>query len=240
MFMWKMEKLMLGRIKIVKMKKILFLLTLVLSIISNSAYSQTKEIPIPRQIPEIPIFDGDRGYREILIIQDSTKELYRELQLFLSNKYSRTKDVIDLSFDVSNQSAGIIVAKGKFQIGTNSFNVMNKKYYKSITTYLVDHTITFEIKNNRVRATLNGFLVQEPPLDYTDIMGNVTRINYPKRSIQEMIEFTNLSFLDNSLNGRINIAKRYAFSDFLNSFHHRCEAYLDEIEAFLNQEKDNW
>ncbi len=222
------------------MKKILFLLTLVLSAVSNTGYSQTKEVPIPRQIPEIPIFDGDRGYREIFIIQDSTKELYRELQLFLSNKYSRTKDVIDLSFDVSNQSAGIIVAKGKFQIATNSFNVMNKKYYKIITSYLVDHTITFEIKDNRVRATLNGFLVQQPPFEFTDIMGNVTRTDFPKKSIQEMIDFTNLSFLDNSLNGRVNIGRRYAFSDFLNSLHVRCEAYIDEIEVFLNQKKDNW
>jgi len=222
------------------MKKVLCLLTLFLSIFSITSFSQTKETPIPRQIPEIPIFDGERGYREVLTIQDSTKELYRELQLFLSNKYNSTKDVIDLSFDVSDQSAGIIVAKGKFQIATFSYNVMNKKYYKSITSYLVDHTVTFEIKDKRVRTTLSGFLVQEPHLDYTDIMGNVTRINYPKRSIQEMIDFTKLSFLDTSLQGRINIAKRYAFSDFLNSFHDRCEAYLVEIEVFLNQKKDNW
>ena len=222
------------------MKKGLFLLTLVLSIFSDGAFSQTREAPIPRQIPEIPIFDGERGYREVIVIQDSTKELYRELQLFLSNKYNSTKDVIDLSFDLSNQSAGIIVAKGKFQVATVSYNVMNKKYYKIITSYMVDHTVTFEIKNNRVRTTLSGFLVQQPPFEFTDIMGNVTRTDFPKKSLQEMIDFTNLSFLDTSLNGRVNIGRRYAFSDFLNSLHFRCEAYLDEIEVFLNQKKDNW
>lgn len=222
------------------MKKAIFLLALGLIIFSDGAFSQTREAPIPRQIPEIPIFDGERGYREVLTIQDSTKELYRELQLFLSNKYNSTKDVIDLSFDVSDQSAGIIVAKGKFQIATYSYNVMNKKYYKIITNYLVDHTVTFEIKNNRVRTTLSGFLVQQPPFEFTDIMGNVTRTDFPKKSIQEMIDFTNLNFLDTTLNGRVNIGRRYAFSDFLNSFHDRCEAYLDEIEVFLNQKKDNW
>lgn len=216
------------------------ILLIILFFFGLTANGQIKEAPIPRDIPEIPIIDGERGYREVLTIQDSTKKLYQELQLFLSNKYNSAKDVIDLSLDMSDQSTGIIVAKGKFQIATNDYSVMGKKYYKNITSYLVDHKITFEIKDNRVRATLNSFLVQEPSLDYTDIMGNVTRINYPKRSVQEVIDFTKLSFLDTSLEGRINIAKKYAFSDFLNSFHALCEAYLDEVEVFLNQKKDNW
>lgn len=220
------------------MKKLVILF--VLAFFGLSAVAQTKEAPIPRDIPEIPIVEGERGYREIFIIQDSSKNLYQDLQLFLSNKYNSAKDVIDLSLDMSDQSTGIIVAKGKFQIATNSYSVIGKKYYKSITSYMVDHQITFEIKENRVRATLNSFLVQEPSLDYTDIMGTVTRIDYPKKSIQEVIDFTKLSFLDTSLFERINIAKRYAFSDFLNSFHFLSEAYLNEVEVFLNQKRDNW
>jgi hypothetical protein len=216
------------------------ILLILFSFIGLTAKGQSKEAPIPMNIPEIPIVEGERGYREVLILQDSTKNIYQELQLFLSNKYNSAKDVIDLSLDMSDQSTGIIVAKGKFQIATNSYSIMGKKYYKNITNYMVDHKITFEIKDNRVRATLNSFLVHEPSLDYTDIMGTVTRIDYPKKSIQEVIDFTQLSFLDSSLNGRINIAKRYAFSDFLNSFHAICEAYLDEVEVFMNQKKDNW
>lgn len=217
-----------------------FFATFIFTMIGFSAIAQSKEPPLPKEIPEIPIIEGERGYREIITLQDSTKNLYQDLQLFLTNKYASAKDVIDLSLDMSDQSTGIIVAKGKFQVPTLGYNVQGKKYFKNVTNYLVDHQITFEIKENRVRATLNSFLVQEPPLDYTDLMGNVTRIDYPKKSIQEVIDFTQLSFLDDSLQGRINIAKRYAFSDFLNSFHQMCESYLNEVEFFLNQKKDDW
>ena len=44
MFMWKMEKLTHGRIKLMKMRKTLFLITLVLSTLSKGAFSQTKEV----------------------------------------------------------------------------------------------------------------------------------------------------------------------------------------------------
>ncbi len=44
MFMLKMAKLMLGKIKLMKMRKTIFLLTLVLSTLSKGAFSQTKEV----------------------------------------------------------------------------------------------------------------------------------------------------------------------------------------------------
>lgn len=207
--------------------------------ISLDVFCQSKDKPIKREVPEIPVIDGTTGYREIFIFQDSTKNFYQELQLFLSNYYKSAKDVIDLTIDLNDKSAGIIIAKAKFQVPTYGYNVLGKKYYQNLLNYTVDHQVTFEIKGNRVRTTLNNFMVQEPPLEYTALTGT-SRIDYPKRTIQEMIEFCQLSFLESSLEGRINISKQYAYSDFLNSFDVMCKGYLKEVEKYLNQQKDDW
>jgi len=208
--------------------------------VAFSAISQTKEPPIPKEIPEFPIVENSVGYRQVYSFEDTTKNYYQEIQLFLANYYKSAKDVIDLNIDLNDQSTGVIVAKAKFLIPTYGFNVMGKKYYQNITNFIVDHQITFEIKNNRVRATLNNFLVLEPPLDYTDFMGNVIRVDYPKRTIQEMIDFTTTPILDESLNDRINNGKRYSFSDFLNSFDLICKTYLLDLESTLKEKKEDW
>jgi len=216
------------------------LLMALFAFIAFGATGQTKELPIPKEIPELPVVENSIGYRQVFSFEDTTKNYYQEIQLFLANYYKSAKDVIDLNIDLNDQSTGVIVAKAKFLIPTYGFNVMGKKYYQNLTNYIVDHQVTFEIKGNRVRATLNNFLVQEPPLDYTDFMGNVIRVDYPKKTIQEMINFTKTPVLDDSLNDRINSGKRYGFSDFLNSFHIVCTSYLEGLESNLKQKKDDW
>jgi hypothetical protein len=222
-----------------KIFKLICLLSFAI-LLNNNAISQSRDIPIPKEIPDIPIIEGNRGYREVFSLEDTTKNYYQEIQLFLTNYYKSAKDVVDLNIDLNDQSTGVIVAKAKLLVPTYGFNVQGKKYFQNLTNYTVDHQVTFEIKGNRVRATMNNFFVQEPPLDYTDFMGNSSRIDYPKRTIQEMIDFTQLTFIDSSLEGRINIAKKYGYSDFLNSFDLICKTYLLSLEDYLKQKKDDW
>lgn len=204
------------------------------------SFGQSKERPIPKSLPEIPKIEADFGYREIFTFEDTTKNLQQEAMLFLSNYYNSAKDVIDLNIDVNDQNTGIIVAKGKFNIPVNGFNVQGKKYYPNLTNYIVDHQVTIEIKEQRTRITLNNFSVQQPPLDYTDIMGNVTRIDYPLQSVQEMIDFTSISITDNDLPARINVTKQFSFSDLLNSLDLVCKAYLKEFEKFILKRDSDW
>jgi len=79
MFMWKMELLMLGKIKLMNMKKGLFLLTVVLSIFSEVAYSQTKKVLELESIKTSLI-------KKVASLYDSITKVEKEIEALKANE----------------------------------------------------------------------------------------------------------------------------------------------------------
>ncbi len=79
MFMLRMEKLIRGRIKMMKMKKGLFLLTLVLSIFSEVAFSQTKKVLELESLKTSLI-------KKVVSLNDSITKVEKEIEALIANE----------------------------------------------------------------------------------------------------------------------------------------------------------
>ncbi|MBY5951606.1 DUF4468 domain-containing protein [Algoriphagus marincola] len=169
-------------------------------------------------LPEFPINQGEVEYQEIFEFEANKENLHGVALKYIGEAYKSAKNVIDVNDPIS----GLIIVKGVF------IRPYQKYWTKSNTTQTqaeIHHQLTFEIKDNRVRVTLNGMRISYPGTSASSL--NEFIAEFEKRSIEtdnekEFKEKANLSIAINYVDSSMK-----AFLEGINSF-------------FLKELEDDW
>lgn len=113
--------------------------------------SGRSEIPDPLPLPDFPYVDGEILYQEIFEFDADQTTLYGIALKYVSDYYKSAKAVLD----VTDPASGLIIVKGNFNYASD-FYFQFFGTNKSETFYTTGHTLKLEVKDNKIRVSINN------------------------------------------------------------------------------------
>lgn len=114
------------------------------------------KIPEPLPLPDFPYVDGEILYQKVYEFDSDQTTLYGIALKYVSDYYKSAKAVID----VTDTATGLIIVKG-------NFNYASDFYYqffgtnKDVTIYTTGHSMKLEVKDNKLRVSINNLVTLE-------------------------------------------------------------------------------
>lgn len=129
-------------------------LVLVLLFIPFLAKGQITDADLsPYEIPNFEFQSGEILLREIVNFEVDQKRLHSIAQKSISQLYRNSKAVTDLN-DIEN---GLLIIKGTLPLSINGFYAVFGSYKPLSITYVLNHVLTIESRENRIRISIDKF-----------------------------------------------------------------------------------
>jgi hypothetical protein len=186
----------------------------------------------PLSIPEFEVSSGEIIYREILEYQANQKKLHSIGLKTISELYRSSKSVIDLN-DIEN---GTLIVKGNLPLVVNGYYVPLGSYSPIQITYMLEHVLTIESKENRIRVSLDKFkFISGVSSDGT----NMT-FNPPSNLDEQYLKVYRTAIIEKNSKKREK-ANLYNMSIVLNELNKISIRMLEQIqENYTTYLKDDW
>lgn len=169
-------------------------------------------------LPEFPLNQNEVEYQEVFEFDSNKDKLHGIALKYVGEAYKSAKNVID----VNNPTSGLIIVKGVFIRPYEKYWTRNQKIF---TQAEIHHQLTFEVKDEKIRVTLNGINISYPGTSQSPLKDFIEEFN--RRPFETDDEKT---FKEKA---NVSIAINYVDSSM--------KQFIDGINSyFLTELKDDW
>jgi len=211
-------------LNIYMMKKILVLYLLAF----GNVFGQSKDLEY-FEMPNFAITDGRVIYRNVLEFEASQSLLHSTALRYASEYYKSAKSVID----VNDSENGLLIIKGTFEFIFDGYISPLGTFTPISLPYTVNHVLTIESKNNRIRYTIDKFTIK------SNLVSELIAVN-PTDPIEDYI-FAYNEFEKINKPKKRDTANQYNRSILLNKIDLITRSFELEIEPFFYKFlKDDW
>lgn len=212
------------------MKKIIILLMLFYPLILIGQTTDSDLIPF--EIPQLQFQAGEIIFREVVSFEEDQKKLHSIGLKSISELYRNSKSVIDLN-DPEN---GLIIVKGVLPLRLNGFYVVLGGYRPLDVTYSLNHVLTIESRENRIRVSIDRFSFSSS--ESSD--GQIMVFNPENKLDENYVEIFEQS-LNISKPKKADIANTYNKSIIINELNLIALSLIEKIkEIYLSELEDDW
>jgi hypothetical protein len=206
---------------------------LIFTLLPFWSYGQkTQDELLPLEIPDFEIESNEILFREIIEFEGDQKKLHATGLKAISDLYRSSKSVIDLN-DLEN---GTLIVKGNLPLSIDGYYFILGGIKPIQITYLMEHTLAIESKDNRIRITLDSFRF----LSGTSSDGETLTFNPPnnldKSYLESFIELKNSEKLK-----KRELANAYNMSLVLNELDKiASEIFFQINKSYEKDLNDDW
>jgi hypothetical protein len=181
-------------------------------------YGNTPFEIICQGIPEFESGKSEIKYQRVFEIEGQKNKLHGIALKYIGDFYKSAKSVID----VNDSENGLIIVKGTF---VNSYSRYYRKTQMMNMSLETDHSLMFEIKDNRIRITIDNLKI---------------RVN--GSSISDFEEFIKAYESKDGLNGNEEDFRFKANMGIpINLIHNDVTSFMDGIKNYFEKaSKDDW
>jgi hypothetical protein len=206
------------------MKKILVLYLLAI----GNVFGQSRDLEY-FDMPNFEIIEGKVIYRDVLEFEANQSLLHSTALRYASEFYKSAKSVID----VNDSENGLLIIKGTFEFMFDGFYSPFGTFTSISLPYTVNHVLTIESKNNRIRYTIDKFTIK------SNLVSELIAVN-PTEPIEDYI-FAYNEFEKIKKPKKRDTAVQYNRSILLNEIDLITKSFELEIEPFFKKLlKDDW
>jgi hypothetical protein len=187
---------------------------------------------IPYEIPNFEFQSGEILLREIANFEADQKKLHSIAQKSISEMYRNSKAVTDLN-DIEN---GLLIIKGTLPLSINGFYAVFGSYKPLNITYDLNHVLTIESRENRIRISIDKFSFSSA----ISSDGQTMVFNPENKLDENYINVYKQSLSINRLK-KADIANTYNKSLILNELNLIGITLIEKIqEIYIKELNDDW